>query len=114
MKRLATPASVDSIPSSGMQEDHVSMGWHAARKLRKSLEAFADVIAIELLTAARALAIREPLTASPATAAVSHRVNAVTGGPGHDRWLSPEIAAVGELVRDGELLDIARQHVALS
>jgi histidine ammonia-lyase len=114
MKRLATPASVDSIPSSGMQEDHVSMGWHAARKLRKSLEAFADVIAIELLTAARALALREPLTASPATAAVAHRVNAVSGGPGHDRWLSPEIAAVGELVRDGELLDIAVAHVALS
>jgi len=90
------------------------MGWHAARKLRKSLEAFADVIAIELLSAARALAIREPLTASPATAAVSQRVNAVTGGPGHDRWLSPEIAAVAELVRNGELLDIARRYVALS
>ena len=114
MKRLATPASVDSIPSSGMQEDHVSMGWHAARKLRRALEAFADVIAIELLTAARALAIREPLTPSPVTAAVSQRVNAVTGGPGHDRWLSPEIAAVGELVRSGELLDIALRHMALS
>ena len=114
MKRLATPASVDSIPSSGMQEDHVSMGWHAARKLRKSLAAFADVIAIELLTAARALALREPLTPSPATAAVAQRVNAVSGGPGHDRWLSPEIAAVGELVRTGELLDIAVRHVALS
>ncbi len=114
MKRLATPASVDSIPSSGMQEDHVSMGWHAARKLRKSLHAFADVIAIELLTAARALALREPLTPSPATAAVAQRVNGVSGGPGHDRWLSPEIAAVGELVRTGELLDIAVRHVALS
>ncbi len=114
MKRLATPASVDSIPSSGMQEDHVSMGWHAARKLRKSLEAFADVIAIELLTGARALALREPLTASPVTAAVAARVNAVTGGPGHDRWLSPEIAAVGELVRSRELLDIVTRHVALS
>ena len=114
MKRLATPASVDSIPSSGMQEDHVSMGWHAARKLRKSLDAFADVIAIELLTAARALALREPLPPSPATAAVAQRVNAVSGGPGHDRWLSPEIAAVGELVRTGELLDIAVRHVALS
>ena len=115
MKRLATPASVDSIPSSGMQEDHVSMGWHAARKLRTSLDAFADVLAIELLTAARApwrCASRSP--PSPATAAVSHRVNAVTGGPGHDRWLSPEIAAVGELVRSGELLDIAVAHVALS
>ncbi len=114
MKRLATPASVDSIPSSGMQEDHVSMGWHAARKLRKSIDAFADVIAIELLTAARALALREPLTPSPATGAVAQRVNGVSGGPGHDRWLSPEIAAVGELVRTGELLDIALRHVALS
>jgi histidine ammonia-lyase len=114
MKRLATPASVDSIPSSGMQEDHVSMGWHAARKLRKSLEAFADVIAIELLTASRALALREPLTPSPVTAAISQRVNAVSGGPGHDRWLSPEIAAVAELVRSGELLDITARFVALS
>ena len=114
MKRLASPASVDSIPSSGMQEDHVSMGWHAARKLRTSLDAFADVIAIELLTGARALALREPLTPSPVTAAVSQRVNAVSGGPGHDRWLSPEIAAVGELVRSGELLDIVTRHVALS
>jgi histidine ammonia-lyase len=114
MKRLASPASVDSIPSSGMQEDHVSMGWHAARKLRSSLEAFADVLAIELLTAARALALRRPLTPSPATAAVSDRVNAVTGGPGHDRWLSPEIAAVGELVRSGELLNIVSRFVTLS
>jgi len=114
MKRLASPASVDSIPSSGMQEDHVSMGWHAARKLRTSLDAFADVIAIELLTGARAMALREPLTPSPVTALVCHRVNAVSGGPGHDRWLSPEIAAVGELVRNGELLDIVTRHVALS
>ena len=114
MKRLAAPASVDSIPSSGMQEDHVSMGWHAARKLRKSLDAFADVLAIELLTGARALALREPLTASPVTAAVAARVNAVSGGPGHDRWLSPEIAAVAELVRSRELLDIVARHVALS
>ena len=114
MKRLASPASVDSIPSSGMQEDHVSMGWHAARKLRQSLEAFADVLAIELLTGARALALREPLTPSRVTGAVSGRVNAVSGGPGHDRWLSPEIAGVGELVRSGELLDLAGQFVSLT
>ena len=114
MKRLASPASVDSIPSSGMQEDHVSMGWHAARKLRRSLEAFADVLAIELMASARALALREPLTPSRATGAVSGRVNAVSGGPGHDRWLSPEIAGVGELVRSGELLDLAGQFVTLT
>lgn len=114
MKRLASPASVDSIPSSGMQEDHVSMGWHAARKLRRSLEEFSDVIAIELLASARALALRSPLEPSPVTAAVAQRINAVSGGPGHDRWLAPEIAAVGELVRTGELLDIVARFVQLS
>ena len=113
MKRLASPASVDSIPSSGMQEDHVSMGWHAARKLRRAIDAFADVVAIELLTAARALALRAPLAPSPATGAVANRVNAVSGGPGHDRWLSPEIAGVSELVRSGELADIAGRYVSL-
>ncbi len=113
MKRLASPASVDSIPSSGMQEDHVSMGWHAARKLRRSIEAFCDVLGIELLAAARALALREPLAPSAGTHAVSNRVNAASGGPGHDRWLSPEIEAVGELVRSGELLSIVRGFVTL-
>lgn len=114
MKRLASPASVDSIPSSGMQEDHVSMGWHAARKLRTALSCLADVVAIELLAGARAMAMRAPLRASEVTDAVIERVNAASGGPGHDRWLSPEIAAVGELVRSGELLDITRYYVTLN
>ena len=113
MKRLASPASVDSIPSSGMQEDHVSMGWHAARKLRRSLEALADVIAIELLASARALALRVPLHGSPVSVAVMTRVNEASGGPGHDRWLSPEIAAVGQLVRSGELLEIVGEYLSL-
>ncbi|MST35105.1 histidine ammonia-lyase, partial [Acidimicrobiaceae bacterium USS-CC1] len=52
MKRLAAPASVDSIPSSAMQEDHVSMGWGAARKLRRSIAGLTRVLAVELLTAA--------------------------------------------------------------
>jgi histidine ammonia-lyase len=111
MKRLASPASVDSIPSSAMQEDHVSMGWHAARKLRRSLEAFADVVAIEIVAASRALALRAPLSASPATAAVVDLVNDVTGGPGPDRWLSPELSAVGQMVRSGEILAAARRFV---
>ncbi len=113
MKRLASPASVDSIPSSGMQEDHVSMGWHAARKLRRSLDAFADVLAIELLAGSRALALRAPLTASPATGAASDLINAHSGGPGHDRWLAPEIAAVGALVRSGALVDVVARFVTL-
>jgi histidine ammonia-lyase len=113
MKRLASPASVDSIPSSGMQEDHVSMGWHAARKLRKSLDAFRDVLAIELLASARALALRAPLMGSPVTAAVAHRVNTLSGGPGHDRWLAPEIAAVSDLVASRDLLELASRFVSL-
>ena len=113
MKRLATPASVDSIPSSGMQEDHVSMGWHAARKLRRALDALRDVVAIELLAGARALALRAPLAPSPVTAAVTEAVNLASGGPGKDRWLSPEIAAVSQLVRGGELLDTVGRFVPL-
>jgi len=114
MKRLASPASVDSIPSSAMQEDHVSMGWHAARKLRRSMNALNDVIAIEMMSAARAISLRAPLNASPATAAVADRVNEVSGGPGHDRYLSPEIARVSELVRSGELLKIVEHFVHLN
>ena len=113
MKRLAAPASVDSIPSSGMQEDHVSMGWHAARKLRRAVEAGRDVLAIELVAGARAMALRAPLEPSPVIGAVVARVNAATGGPGHDRWLAPELAAVGELVRNGELLDLVGRYVTL-
>ena len=63
LKRLAVPASVDSIPSSAMQEDHVSMGWSAARKLRRSVDGLTRVVAIEVMTAARALDLR----ARPAT-----------------------------------------------
>ncbi|HVB18996.1 MAG TPA: histidine ammonia-lyase [Acidimicrobiales bacterium] len=114
LKRLASPASVDSIPSSGMQEDHVSMGWHAARKLRRSVEACADVLAIELLAGSRAMALRAPLQASPASQLVIERVNALSGGPGPDRWLSPEIRAVGEAVRSGELLELVARHVTLA
>ena len=61
LKRLAVPASVDSIPSSAMQEDHVSMGWSAGRKLRRALDGLTRVLAIELLTAARGIDLRAPL-----------------------------------------------------
>ena len=100
LKRLAGPASVDSIPSSAMQEDHVSMGWAAARKLRRSLDGLARVIAIELLTAARGIALRAPLEPAAATAAV---IAALPGGPGPDRYLAPEIEAATGLVRRGEI-----------
>jgi histidine ammonia-lyase len=101
MKRLAVPASVDSIPSSAMQEDHVSMGWSAARKLRRSVDALTRVLAIELLTAARALDLRAPLRPGPATGAVVAGLREHVAGPGPDRYLSPEIEAAVEFVRSG-------------
>jgi len=105
LKRLAVPASVDSVPSSAMQEDHVSMGWHAGRKLRRAVNGLTRVLAVEVLTAARALDLRAPLAPAAATAAARDAVRAAgVAGPGPDRHLAPEIEAVVELVRDGGLL----------
>ncbi|MFN2563112.1 MAG: histidine ammonia-lyase [Jatrophihabitans sp.] len=101
LKRLAAPASVDSIPSSAMQEDHVSMGWSAARKLRRSVDALTRVLAIELLTAARALDLRAPLQPGPATGAVVAALRHHVDGPGTDRFLAPEIEAAVGFVRSG-------------
>ncbi|MFI6480385.1 histidine ammonia-lyase [Nonomuraea sp. NPDC050663] len=101
MKRLAAPASVDSIPSSAMQEDHVSMGWGAARKLRRSVDGLTRVLAVEILTAARALDLRAPLAPAPATAAVVSALRETIPGPGTDRYLAPEIESAVRLVADG-------------
>jgi histidine ammonia-lyase len=101
LKRLATPASVDSIPSSAMQEDHVSMGWSAARKLRRSVDGLTRVLAIELLTAARALDLRAPLSPAPATTAVVAGLRHLVDGPGQDRFLAPEIDAAVDYVSSG-------------
>ncbi|WGL51389.1 histidine ammonia-lyase [Nocardioides sp. BP30] len=101
LKRLAHPASVDSIPSSAMQEDHVSMGWSAARKLRRSVDGLARVLGIELMTAARALDLRRPLEPSPATGAVVALLRgAGVAGPGPDRFLAPDIDTAYQLVVD--------------
>lgn len=102
LKRLAVPASVDSIPSSAMQEDHVSMGWHAARKLRTAIDGLARVLGIELMTAARAQALRAPLAPSPATAAAASCLGA-HAAPGPDRFLAPDIDAATAAVRSGEV-----------
>ncbi|GAA0516574.1 histidine ammonia-lyase [Saccharopolyspora subtropica] len=101
LKRLAVPASVDSIPTSAMQEDHVSMGWSAARKLRRGIDGLTTVLAVELLTAARALDLRAPLTPAPATAAVRDLLRGRVPGPGADRHIAPEIAAAEDLIRSG-------------
>jgi len=107
LKRLANPASVDSIPSSAMQEDHVSMGWSAARKLRRAIDGLTRVLAIEVHTAARGIEMRAPLAASHATAAVIAAIRESVPGPGTDRYLSPEIDAVVALASSGALVAAA-------
>ncbi|WP_373284578.1 histidine ammonia-lyase [Flexivirga endophytica] len=108
LKRLANPASVDSIPSSAMQEDHVSMGWSAARKLRRSVDGLRRVLAVELLTAARGIRLREPLRPGPATAAVIDALPNI-GVPGPDRYLAPEIEQAVEFVSSGSALAAAEK-----
>ncbi len=110
-RRLASPASVDSIPTSGMQEDHVSMGWGAARKLRLVVTNLSRVLAVELLAASRALELRLPLVPSPAGARVGELVRQLGGGVGADRFVSPELEAVAAAVRSGEILRRAESAV---
>ncbi|MGK5632666.1 histidine ammonia-lyase [Streptomyces sp. URMC 123] len=113
MKRLAVPASVDSIPSSAMQEDHVSMGWSAARKLRTAVDNLARVIAVELVAATLALEMRgelsrEGMLPAPASRAVLAALReAGVDGPGGDRFLAPDLAAAEEFVRSGRLVEAA-------
>jgi histidine ammonia-lyase len=111
-RRLATPASVGSLPTSAMQEDHVSMGWGAARKLRVVLENLVRIVAIECVTAARAIELRAPLHPAAGTAAAVARLRAA-GIPaaGPDRWLAPELAAAERLVGDGSLLAAVQERV---
>lgn len=105
MKRLAVPASADSIPSSAMQEDHVSMGWSAARKLRTAIGNLNRIIAVELYAATRGVELREGLTPAPASrAAIAALRAAGVEGPGPDRFLAPDLAAADAFVREGKLL----------
>jgi histidine ammonia-lyase len=103
-RRAAVPASADTLPSSAMQEDHVSMGWGAARKLRGSVRALARVLAVELVAAARGIDLRAPLEPGAGTAAALHAVRERIPGPGPDRWLAPDLGAAEELVTSGALV----------
>jgi histidine ammonia-lyase len=103
-KRLAVPASVDSIPSSAMQEDHVSMGWAAARKLRRAVANLRQVLAIEVVAAGRGLDLRAPLTPAAGTGAALGALRTRVAGPGPDRFLAPDLAAADDLLRHGTVL----------
>jgi histidine ammonia-lyase len=103
-RRQAVPASVDTLPTSAMQEDHVSMGWGAARKLRVVVDGLRRVLAVELVCAARGLDLRAPLRPGPGTAAALDCVRSRVAGPGPDRFVAPDLAAAEGLLASGELL----------
>ena len=107
-KRLAAPASVDSIPSSAMQEDHVSMGWSAGRKLRQVVENLTKIVGIEYLTAARAIDLRAPLQPSQITGKAVSELRKSSPGPGPDRFLAPDMQAAVNVVANGTLAKLVR------
>ena len=107
-KRLAVPASVDSLPTSGMQEDHVSMAWGAVRKLRKVIGNVRRILAVEYVAAGRAVDLRHPLEPAPGTAAILGLLRSRVEGPGPDRYLSPDLMATEALLGSGALTTAAR------
>jgi histidine ammonia-lyase len=102
-RRLAAPASVDSLPTSGMQEDHVSMGWAATRKLRTVLDNLCSILAVELLSGVRGIQLRAPLRPSPAGTLAVATVERFAGGPGPDVFLAPVLEAARGLVWSRDL-----------
>ncbi|MFI5916137.1 histidine ammonia-lyase [Dactylosporangium sp. NPDC051541] len=102
-RRLAAPASVDSLPTSGMQEDHVSMGWAATKKLRTVLDNLCSILAVEMLSGVRGIQLRAPLMPSPAAKLVVAAVEQFAGGPGPDVFLAPVMEAARGLVGSREL-----------
>ncbi len=102
MKALATPHSVDSIPTSGDQEDYVSMGMSAARRLRRMLDALCNVISIELLAAAQGIDFHAPLQTGTEARKAYALVRSISRVVDKDRALSPDICTVAERVMRGE------------
>ncbi len=102
-KVLAHPASVDSIPTSANQEDHVSMGTHACRKARAVLENVLWVVAIEVVSAAQGLDFRRPLTPGRGVGAAYEHVRATVPHLDRDRLLRPDLEAVRGAILDGSL-----------
>ncbi|SMB80628.1 histidine ammonia-lyase [Deinococcus hopiensis] len=107
-KVLAHPASVDSIPTSANQEDHVSMGAHGARQLRQILTNAQNVLSIELMCAAQALGF-QPLQAGVGVQAAFHRIRETVPPLERDRYFRPELLALREVVTSGELLRAAQE-----
>jgi histidine ammonia-lyase len=112
-KSLAHPASVDSLPTSANQEDHVSMATFAARRLQPMITNTAHILGIELLAAAQGIEFLRPLTSSPALEAVHARLREACPSIERDRYLAPDIERATSLVTDGSLARILRSLPAL-
>jgi histidine ammonia-lyase len=105
-KLLAHPASVDSLPTSANQEDHVSMATHGARRLHDMAENTAAILGIELLAAAQGIELRKPITTSPQLQQVLKLLRADAAFWDQDRLMAPDIAAAKRLVRNPALQQI--------
>ena len=110
-QRLAVPASTQSLPTSAMQEDHVSNGWAAARKLRRSVDTLRKVLAVELVCAAAAIDLRLPLQPGAGTGAAVEVLRQRVAGPGPDRWLSPDLRAAEGVLADGSVLSAVESTI---
>jgi histidine ammonia-lyase len=110
-KALASPRSIDSLPTSANQEDHVSMATHAARRLGEMAGNLAGILGIEALAAAQGIHFHRPLTSSPPIEAAIARLRSTVPPWGTDRAMAPDIAAARGLVEDGTLAALA--HVPL-
>jgi histidine ammonia-lyase len=110
-RRLAAPASVDSLPTSAMQEDHVSMSWGAARKLRRAVTNLRRILAVELVCAARGIELRAPLAPAPGTGAALALLRTRVPGVGPDRFLSPELGAAEDIAGSATLIEAVESAI---
>ena len=103
-KTLATPASIDSIPTSANREDHVSMGLHAGRKALQIMQNLENILAVELICGCQALYFRSPLKPSRTTAGVLELVRSYIPLLKEDRQMSRDINLAKKLIRSGKLV----------
>jgi histidine ammonia-lyase len=106
-KQRAAPASIDTIPTSANQEDHVSMAAHAARRLLPMAENLTQILAIELLAACQGCDFHGDLKSSAPLEAVRHRLRGEVPHLDDDRYMAPDIAKAAALVRSGAVVEAA-------
>lgn len=111
-KTLAHPASIDSLPTSANQEDHVSMATFAARRLEDIAENVANIVAIELLGAAQGMDFRRPLKSSETLEKTHEMLREKVGFYDEDRYFSPDIIAIAQLVRSGQLTELVELRLS--